>query len=252
MTNSYCVSVIVPYYNSSSTIVETLNSIIGQHDITLEVLVIDDGSSVHERKMLQIISKDYPTVKFIYLDENKGVANARNIGIDRSKYDIIAFCDSDDLWLPEKLKLQLDNVSQDFFSCTECVYVDETGAILGSSPVYEGEINLQRILKTNDIICSSVVLSKSVLGKSRFPMLEKRQDHALWIELIAKGQNVTKINIPLLKYRVQKSSLSGNKYSAMGWSYYLLRSHLNFNFFKSCYYFINYLIIGFRKQLHRK
>ena len=244
------VSVIVPYYNNSRTIEETVESIVAQEDIGLEVIIIDDNSQDYWL-LKKVVARFEKSIRLIRLKENLGVAQARNVGIAAAKFDLLAFCDSDDLWEPGKLKRQIKYARQGYLTCSEALYINNQSIVIGKSPEYKKEISLTRILKTNDIIASSVVLSKTILGDRVFPNLRKRQDHALWIDMVSSGIKVFKLSDPLIRYRVSNDSLSGNKWSAMSWSFFLLRRHLRFNFVKSLYFFLWYLVIGFRKQTRR-
>lgn len=245
------VTVIVPCYNPGPELGYTLKSVSAQCDVEVEILVIDDGSCEESAAEVRKWCKRIKEADYHRLEENKGVAFARNFGIDLAKCSLIAFCDADDIWAENKLKSQVKYAEDGFLCCTECVNIDESGDEISKSRGYEGEITYERLLKTNDVICSSVLISKEQLGQNRFPDLKKRQDHALWIALARQGVPVFKLNEHLIKYRVSASSLSGNKFDAMRWSYRLLREHLGLSLVESAYYFVWYLIIGFKKQKNR-
>src|SRR4030067_1442187 len=99
--------IIIPVYNAEQYLPETLDSVFTQTYTNIEVITVDDGST---DKSAEII-KRYPAVKYIR-QKNGGVSNARNSGIKASSGDYIAFLDQDDLWLPEKLKIQLEIASR--------------------------------------------------------------------------------------------------------------------------------------------
>jgi glycosyltransferase involved in cell wall biosynthesis len=96
------ISVIVPTYNRADLIVETLESILQQSYKAAEVIVVDDGSKDDTAK---VVRKFGSAVQYIRID-NSGECKARNVGVAASKCSWIAFCDSDDLWRPNKLMLQ--------------------------------------------------------------------------------------------------------------------------------------------------
>jgi glycosyltransferase involved in cell wall biosynthesis len=99
------VSVVVPAYNAARTVVQSVESALAQTFSDLEVLVVDDGSSDATAATVDGI-KD-PRVMLIRR-KNGGVAAARNTGVDHARGDWVAFLDSDDIWLPEKLERQLE------------------------------------------------------------------------------------------------------------------------------------------------
>ncbi len=97
------ISVIIPTYNRATLLSRALDSVLGQTVAPMEIIVIDDGSTDRTK---QLIDEHYPQVQYLYQD-NTGVSAARNYGIQNAKGDWIAFLDSDDAWLPEKLEKQI-------------------------------------------------------------------------------------------------------------------------------------------------
>ncbi len=98
------VSVIIHTYNNEKFIVETLESVLNQTYKDYEIIVIDDGSVDSTRNMLLPYMQK---IKYHY-KENGGIASAKNAGISLSKAEFIAFLDHDDLWVPDKLKMQME------------------------------------------------------------------------------------------------------------------------------------------------
>ena len=97
------ISVIIPAYNAEIYLAEALQSIVNQDYNPIEIIVVDDGSTDRTAK----VAADFHTsIKYAY-QENSGPPAARNLGLDISKGELIAFLDSDDLWTENKLELQL-------------------------------------------------------------------------------------------------------------------------------------------------
>lgn len=99
--SSIGISVIIPCYNSQDTIDKALRSIVDQLTDDMEIIVIDDGSI---DKTAQVVSKYSQIVRYVY-QNNSGVSAARNLGVRLASREWIAFCDSDDIWLPYKVKI---------------------------------------------------------------------------------------------------------------------------------------------------
>lgn len=97
------VSVVIPAWNAERWIAETLDSVQGQTWPSLEIIVVDDGST---DRTAAIVQTDFPTVRYIH-QSNAGQGAARNRGAEAANGEFIAFLDSDDLWLPEKIESQL-------------------------------------------------------------------------------------------------------------------------------------------------
>lgn len=109
ITEDKLISVVIPAYNAENTIIATVNSVYNQTYKNLEIIVVNDGST---DKTLEVITNfkelNNNGMPFIIIDKvNGGVSSARNLGISNSKGEFIAFLDSDDKWLPEKIEKQL-------------------------------------------------------------------------------------------------------------------------------------------------
>lgn len=117
------VSIVVPMYNAEKTIENTINSIFCQSYSNYEVIVVNDGSTDNSLQVLnKLLNKEERSQNFIIIDQNNnGVSVARNLGIKASCGEFIAFLDSDDEWLSNKLERQinilLDNPNIDFLGC---------------------------------------------------------------------------------------------------------------------------------------
>lgn len=98
------VSVIIPTFNRAHLISETIDTIINQSFKPSEIIVVDDGSSDDTENVIKKYSDNVKYVKIV----NSGVCKARNVGVDTSRSDWIAFCDSDDLWHKDKLLKQFE------------------------------------------------------------------------------------------------------------------------------------------------
>lgn len=108
MSDRPAVSVVIPAYNASRTIAETLESALAQTLADIEVIVVDDGSSDDTAEVIR--RHEDPRVRLLQRP-NGGVASARNAGIELARGDWLAFLDSDDIWLPHKLERQLELMS---------------------------------------------------------------------------------------------------------------------------------------------
>ena len=102
MTNNPLISVMMPTYNNAKYIKQAIESVYAQKYGNLEIIVVDDGSTDNTKEIL----KQYKNIKYFYI-EHKGISFARNTALANSKGEYVAFCDSDDYWLPEKLNTQV-------------------------------------------------------------------------------------------------------------------------------------------------
>lgn len=105
MEKQFIVSIIIPTFNRAALLAEAIASVLTQSHRGFELLVVDDGSSDHTRRVLEGLPAP---ITVIHHAQRRGVSAARNSGIKAAKGEWLAFLDSDDLWLPGKLEKQLD------------------------------------------------------------------------------------------------------------------------------------------------
>jgi len=121
-TENPLISVIIPTYNRAWAIKEAIDSVLAQEYNRFEIIVVDDGSTDDTQHILEAYTKDITIIH----QRNKGVSAARNRGVDFASGQWIAFLDSDDLWLPEKLAVQVEffNTRPDALICqTEEIWI---------------------------------------------------------------------------------------------------------------------------------
>lgn len=114
------VSIIIPTYNREKEIGRAVWSVLQQTYVWYEIIIVDDGSTDNTEEIIQQFTDD--RIRYIRLEANQGPSHARNIGIKEALYDYIAFHDSDDEWLPDKLELQMSKMtkSSEIFGLVYC------------------------------------------------------------------------------------------------------------------------------------
>ncbi|MCB6179837.1 glycosyltransferase [Rhodobacter sp. Har01] len=120
------VSVILPVYNRSASLADSMRSVLDQSYRDLELIVVDDASTEDLRPIVEGLGD--PRVRFLRRERNGGASAARNTGLAAAQGRFIAFQDSDDLWLPNKLKRQMDLLEQ----------MPEVGVVTHSKVLYGG------------------------------------------------------------------------------------------------------------------
>ena len=156
------VSVIVPVYNRSKSVIEAIQSVLAQSFADLELIVVDDASSDDLAGSLAAI-KDR-RLRVLTHAENKGVSAARNTGIREARGKYIAFLDSDDRWLPQKLQYQLDFIQ----ATDESVTANCTGYRVFNRYHPEGEVRISvPVLARGDLMLGCRVSPGSTLLAQR-------------------------------------------------------------------------------------
>src|SRR5690625_4190600 len=105
--NEPLVSIITPVYNAERFLSETIKSVKEQTYKNWELLLVDDCSKDNSAKIIKEFNRTDDRIKYIKLEKNSGASISRNTGIKNAKGRFIAFVDSDDLWEPEKLEIQI-------------------------------------------------------------------------------------------------------------------------------------------------
>lgn len=198
------ISVIIPTYNSANTLRATIESCLNQTLPPIEVLVCDDGSTDDSEGIVKSIHNS--KVKWIPSLHSGTPAVPRNNGVKIARGKWIAFCDSDDEWLPEKLKKQIDLANKMGFkaSCTAAL-VKMNGVISNKlvSNWKKRTIKFNDLLKSNDIVCSSAVIHSSIVQKiGEFSCnLTHRSfaDYIYWLRILTLT-NFAFVNEPLAIY----------------------------------------------------
>jgi len=212
------VSIAIPAYNASSFIEDALQSIFSQEFNDYEVLVVDDGSVDQTPSIL----KKYESKIRFFRKNNGGPASARNVAIKNSMGKYIAFLDADDLWKPQKLKLQVDYMDKDQsigFSHTnaECFSIDNEGKKVKRRNLVcdvQGFV-FKDLFWSNFIVNSSVLVRHECL--ERVGLLDESreligsEDYDLWLRL-SRFYKLGCVSDILLEYRLHDQSLIGESY----------------------------------------
>jgi len=211
MKNQPLVSVIIPTYNKSQYLREAIKSVLNQTYKNIEVIVVDDGSTDNTKEIVESFNDS----RIIYIfQENKGPAIARNTGIKKAQGRYIAFLDSDDLWLKEKLEKQIDFMEKNSeigLLGTGCYEMTDKGKIIGKKIFPTKNKILQKdLIKYNPFIQSSIITKREVFDKVGLWYDEKfreSEDYELWLR-IAGNYKIGNLAELLVMKRYYRDGLS--------------------------------------------
>lgn len=244
-------SVVLPFYNSQKYIEESLNSILNQTYSDFEVIMIDDFSSDKSPFISQSFCDLDSRFRLISLKKNYGAFFARNVGIEKAKGEYICFCDSDDLWVPKKLEIQkeiLTNKKVDVCS-GGLQKIDSQGNFIGKPIIFDqNKPNIDSLKKTNSISLSTAAVRACLLKNNNFPNYKIHEDYALWLRLAYKGANFLCINEKLIDYRVHENSISSNKIKSAIAQWNILSAETNDSFLLRVKHFFYYFSQGVIKK----
>jgi glycosyltransferase involved in cell wall biosynthesis len=244
------VSIITPSYDSEAFIEQMIESVLAQQYSNWELIIVDDCSPDGSNSIVEQYANSDPRIRLIKLKNNSGAAVARNKAIEFAKSRYIAFLDSDDLWKPNKLEVQIGFMQKHKlpFTFTKYDVIDEENNFVNSVGVPD-KVSYSDLLKTNYIGCLTAVYDADYFGKVQMPLIRRRQDYGLWLSLLKKTDYAYGVNESLAKYRLRAGSISSNKATTSMYTWKLYREFEKLNLVKALYYFSNYSI---RAILRRK
>lgn len=219
------VSVITPAYNCADYICETIVSVQKQTYTNWEMVIVDDCSKDNTRKVIEECAKLDPRIRYLCLEENSGAAVARTVAMREARGEYIAFLDSDDLWLPNKLELQLNFMQSNHYAFTSTSYehVDENGNSLGIVKKSIEKADYNRMLLDCPVGNSTIMYNVGEMGKFEVPDIRKRNDYALWLKMLKTEKYVWGMPEILAQYRIRPGSISSNKLKLVKYHWKLYR-----------------------------
>lgn len=206
------VSVIMPTWNSSRFVAESIESVLVQTYSNLELIITDDASSDNTPDILRQYAERDPRVRIILNRVNGGAGRSRNCSIQAARGQYIAFCDSDDRWDPTKLEKQVRFMTEKRIALSFCPYYT-----CGEKNEYLGYVSAPRRVSLFQMMCDNkigfltAIYDTRLLGKHLMPSQRKRQDHALLLTLLKQCQHAYSIGEPLAHYRLHADNMSANK-----------------------------------------
>ncbi|MDR1657446.1 MAG: glycosyltransferase [Deltaproteobacteria bacterium] len=187
------VSVIIPTYNRIGPLRRAIDSVLTQKEADFELIVVDDGSTDQTTDVLSSLVQS-GLIKLIALGKNCGVSAARNAGIKAAQGELVAFLDSDDQWMPEKLKAQVDFMAQNpslmISQCQERWIRNGRRVNPGTRHLKAGGDIFIRSLSLCLISPSAVIMDRKLFSEVGFfdESLPAAEDYDLWLRVCARRQ----------------------------------------------------------------
>jgi glycosyltransferase involved in cell wall biosynthesis len=249
MSRAAAVSIIMPSYNTARFLRATVESVLGQSFSDWELLAADDHSTDNSRDILRHYRSRDPRIRVLALERHLGPAGARNAAISAARGSYMAFIDSDDVWLPQKLERHIAFMQGEGSALSYTAYhkIHEDDSLGGLVSV-PSTVDYDALLYSNCIGCSTAIYDTARLGKVFFPDIARRQDHGLWLKILRKGLRAHGLNEPLTLYRVRKQSVSSNKFIAAAYQWQLYRRVEGLSLGSTLLHFAGYAYRGVRKM----
>ena len=231
------VSIILPYYRKINYIKKTINSILSQSFKDFEIILVYDDEDLHDLFVIENDFKNNSKIRIVKNTKNLGAGISRNIGIKHAKGKIVAFVDSDDFWMPNKLEKQTKFMEENNYDFTFCNYDKvisnkKTIKVKSSKSV----LNYNDLLRSNEIGLSTVQLNKKIILEELFPPLKTKEDYVAWLKITKNNINAYNYPQTLVIWNKTKNSLSSNFYQKLSDGLKVFMIYERFNFIKSLYY----------------
>ena len=246
------VSVIMPTYNCSAYIADAVQSVRKQSYTNWELWIVDDCSIDETARVLKPFLHD-SRIHYFCLSKNGGPAAARNYGLRQASGRYIAFLDSDDVWHPQKLERQVAFMNEMqpegcHFCCTAYSKITENGKSLHYALVPPKKTGYWKMFLLSDPIGNSTVMYDYVFfGCVQAPLIPKRNDYALWLQMLRGGAICFGMEDTLTRYRVREGSVSYQKTSLIRHQWNLYRNIEKMSLFLSVFGILSWIFVKITK-----
>lgn len=245
------VSIIMPSYNTERFIADSIKSVLGQTHTDFELIIVDDCSADNSVEVIRSF-KD-PRIVLIENERNCGAAICRNKGLRAAKGKWIAFLDSDDTWMPEKLEKQIKFMRENDYAFT---FTDYRICLNGEWMPYVNTapdvINRRKMYNYCYFSTITVMYDREKIGLIQIADLKKNNDYAMWLKIIEKN-NAYRLPLCLSCYIKHEGSISsGSKLKLIKWHYLLFRKGAEKGVVVSALLTLNNLLHGVWKKFHYK
>ena len=244
------VSVIMPMYNAEPFVKYAIESVISQSYYNWELLIIDDCSKDNSAKIAKEYAEGDERIYYLKTERSSGSpCIPRNIGILRSSGRYIAFLDSDDVWLPNKLDRQLPLFDDLYTAIVFSNYekMNEDGERHNRYIKVPAYTTYQQLLKGNVIGCVTAIFDTQKVGKIFFENIG-HEDYVFWLAILKQGFIAKSVNSVTALYRVRHQSISSNKWKTLKWQWNIYVNIEKTGYIKAIYYFCCYAYKAFMKS----
>lgn len=231
----------MPAYCAEGTIGESIQSVLRQSYTNWELIVANDCSPDNTPHIVESFCKRDERVMLVNAEINGGPAAARNLAISKARGRWVAFLDSDDFWLPEKLSQTIEFAKLNDSALTYTGYkrVNADCTVVGGYIPAPTSLNYFQLLGNTAINTSTVLIDRSRTGTFRMK-ITYYDDFACWLEILKKGFIAYGLNEDLTRYRVLSGSVSRDKKKSALEVWKAYRNVESLGFLMSTKYFISY------------
>ena len=223
MQNHVLVSIITPTWNCARFICETIRSVQAQTYKNWEMIISDDCSTDNTCEVIAPYLKEDSRIKYICNPKNSGAAITRNNALKVAQGKWIAFLDSDDLWLPEKLEKQVSFMQENGYAFTYHEYTEMTEEGLDNGVHVSGikKVNMFNMYACCWPGCLAVMYDREKIGLIQINDVKKNNDTAMWLKVVQKAPCYL-LKESLARYRRRANSITPKPLWQRIWAHYPL------------------------------
>lgn len=251
MKDQPLVSVIMPSYNAEKYIAESIESVLAQTYGNWELVITDGPSTDSTADIVKKYGEQDPRVRLIVPTKHVGIAEARHISIQNSQGRFLAFLDSDDRWVPDKLEKQVAFMLEHGYAFTYGNYetLNMDGSLTGKNVSNDGVVDYFKYLKNTILGCGSVMLDKEKVGPIVLPADDVNDDMGLWCSIMRHGIKAYPMNKVLYYYRIRNDGASSHRMQMVRSVWKVYRKQERLSLFKSMACFVGYAFNAIKKRL---
>ncbi len=251
MENQPLVSVIMPCYNTEKFIAKSIESVIRQTYLNWELIITDGPSSDNTASIVRAYCEQDQRIHLIVPSKRRGIADARHNSIQNARGEYLAFLDSDDIWVKDKLEKQIAFMKKEGYAFTYGNYeiIDDDGTPIGKIIRNGGVVDYNKYLRNTIIGCGSVMLDKNRIGQILQPAEDVNDDMALWCSIMRHGIKAYPMDEVLYQYRIRDDGASSQRMKMVKsvWKVYQKQEKLSLP--KSVFCFTSYAFNALLKRL---
>lgn len=244
------VSIVMPVFNSNKYLSEAIESVLQQTFTSWELIIVDDHSTDGSINIIKKYADEDSRIIPIFLPKNVGAAAARNTGIACRRGRYLAFLDSDDIWLKQKLEIQLSFMKTNNYSFSYTSYnlINQNGKKMNREVSVPSRISYKDALTKTAISTITVCLDMEQITGISMPLLKGAEDTGTWLSLLKHIDYAYGIDMILASYRQVPTSLSHNPYERIMRNWRLYRQIEGFSVIKSFSLYIRYALYVLSKR----
>lgn len=244
------VSIIMPSYNTAKYIAETVQSVLAQTYQNWELIIVDDCSTDDTDEVVRPYLSD-SRIKYLKNEKNSGAAVSRNRALREAQGKWIAFLDSDDLWMPEKLEKQVSFMKENgyHFSYTDYMEIDEASKPNGKKVTGPKRITKAGMFNYCWPGCLTVMYDSEAVGLIQIADIKKNNDYAMWLKVCPQADCYLLDETLALYRRGRAGSVSTHGIRTMiGWHYKLYKEAEGQKAISAVFNTARNMVFGFYKK----